>query len=221
MPSSVQPQDRKTKSKTSKKSKGRRGAALTPTSASQWRKATGLHDLPLPSGNVCRVRRPGLDAMIADGLLADSLMSIITAAIDNGKGKSRPKVKSIDDADLVAIMSDRDKWTAMMDSTDRAVAYVVVEPKCLYHKRERTRPMGEDGKLVGEVIWDVIPEEDRDPDAIYTDDVDIEDKMFIFNFACGASSELERFRPEHAGRVAELLDGAEVPHDAESAPESD
>jgi hypothetical protein len=55
----------------------------------------------------------------------------------------------------------------------------------------------------------------REDDVLYVDDVDLDDKMFIFNWAVGGTADLERFRAEQGSFVGALRPGADV----ERAPE--
>jgi hypothetical protein len=194
------PQDFKKKAKKAKK---------PTTSARAWKRANAETDLELPSGNVCRVRRPGLDAMITEGIIPDTLLSIAQDAVDTGRGTGK-SVKKIEGAQLKELMSDPKKWAGMIDTIDRACVYIVIEPDLKYHRQEIQRPIDGDGNLVGEICFETISLEDRDPDLLYTDEVDLEDKFHIFDFACGGSRDLERFRQKHERSVAGLLDVEEV-----------
>jgi hypothetical protein len=57
---------------------------------------------------------------------------------------------------------------------------------------------------------------ERSDDIIYTDDVDLDDRMFIFNWVVGGSSDLEKFRKEQAAAVDNLRPGADVELPSES-----
>lgn len=142
-----------------------------------WKRKKG-EDLDLPSGNVALVKRPGMEAFLTEGIIPDSLMGIINDAIAKGRGMSREK--------MAEVSKDPKMVNDMMDAMDRVLTKVVLEPKVLCHKDS-------DGN--------VIPEEERDDDYVYTDDVDFEDKAFIFNYAVGGTRDLERFRSETSASV--------------------
>ena len=57
-----------------------------------------------------------------------------------------------------------------------------------------------------------VPEsvEDRDDGILYVDEVVMEDKMFIFQWTVGGSSDLERFREEQADAVGDLRGSEDV-----------
>jgi hypothetical protein len=181
------PQDHQ-KKKTSKE-------APKVSTASSWKKANQAQVLPLPSGEVCLVKRPGLPQLMADNVLPDVLMPIAMKAVEQGqKGVAMSQKES---SDMIAeVVADGSGLTSLFDATDRITAHCVVEPTCLYHRREVKGSPGE---------WETIPDSDRDDDAVYTDQVSEEDKMYIFNFVVGGTRDLERFRQELSG----LVDGVE------------
>ena len=49
------------------------------------------------------------------------------------------------------------------------------------------------------------PDEERDPDVLYIDDVDYEDRLFIFQWAMGGSADLEQFRQNLVTTEAEFV----------------
>lgn len=179
---------------TGKKTKKGRAPAdhLKPTSAKAWARthAAAEFDLPLPSGNVARVRRPGPIAILQSGIMPDTLMPIINEAIKRGQGAK------IEDA--IDLSENPEMLTEILEGMDKALLEIVVEPSVAYHKRPT-----ESGD------WETIPEEERDlENFVYTDEVDMDDKMFLFNFAVGGTRDLESFREEHAGRMGDVADDA-------------
>lgn len=52
--------------------------------------------------------------------------------------------------------------------------------------------------------------EARDEDTLYVDEVDMDDKMFIFQFAVGGTKDLEQFRAAQASGVESLSAGKAV-----------
>jgi len=198
----------------SKKNNKRSGNPAKRSTAKTWKRERG-EDLELPSGNVALVKRPGPQALLSEGILPDTLMPIVQQAISKGKGL-RPQ-------DMKKALEDPAKVADMLDSMDRLMVQVVIEPKVAYHKCRKLVDMG--GATAGPAHdeWVSIPEHMRDgetecencgkvhpatDDFIYADDVDMEDKMFIFNYAVGGTRDLERFRSEHAARVGDLSDGS-------------
>ena len=128
-------------------------------------------DLALPSGNVCRAVRPGAQGLIKAGLL-DS-MDQLTALVQNEHIDSKDPRKLAKAVEALSV--NKDQLLQGLEMVDKCVAYVVQEPKVYLEP-----PAGEE----------------RDPERIYADEVDLEDKMFIFNWAVGGTSDLKSFREE-------------------------
>jgi len=147
-----------------------------------WTKKRG-EDLLLPSGNTARVRRPGPEALLKKGVLPDALAAQVQEMIAKGKG-------TISQKQTEELGNDPETVLAMLDAMDRVLCTVVLEPKVLYHRNDK----GED-----------IPEEERE-DGIYTDDVDFEDKSFIFQYAVGGTRDLARFRRETGISLGDVSD---------------
>lgn len=182
---------------TNKKKPGRSGnPAKKATTAKGWKRNKG-EEIELPSGNVALVKRPGPQALLSKGILPDTLMPIVQQAIKSGKG--------LKGDDVGNLLKDPEALVHMLDAMDRLLVEVVVEPAVHYHRKL----VVQDKDSAAEDEWVVIPETDRDRDAfIYTDDVDEDDKMFIFNYAVGGTRDLETFRREHTARLGDLSDGA-------------
>lgn len=158
---------------------------------SAWTRASiKPEEVTLPSGNVCLARRPGPAEILQSGLMPDSLMPIINEAIRSGKGMPKDVEKDL--------LGDPQQLFELMEGMDKAIVAIVVEPPVLYHKE-----LSPEGK------WVLIPEDDRDTEAyIYTDEIDEEDKMFLFNFAVGGTRDLDQFRRESAERLGNVADDA-------------
>lgn len=176
MPATKSPQDHKTKKK----------------HGSSWKKQGVLTDLELPSGETCLARRPGIKGLIKAGVLhsMDSLTGLVeTEVIPKAEGK--PNV------DIAALVKDQDRLEAMMTMVDKIVCVVVAEPVVLpvmvQEVDEDDNPVFDDA---AEPVMREIRDDERDPKAIYVDYIEIEDKMFIMNFAVGGTIDLARFRQE-------------------------
>lgn len=164
-----------------------------------WKRNKG-EEIELPSGNVALVKRPGPAALLSDGIMPDTLMPIVQQAIAKGKG--------LKPADQQKLLEDPTQIAGMLDAMDRLMVKVVVEPKVAYHKRLVAPDQADGAKPVPEE-WEDIPAEDRDDEQfIYTDEVDLEDKMFVFQYAVGGTRDLERFRDEHSAGLGNLSVGA-------------
>ena len=139
-------------------------------------------DLELPSGHVCRAVRPGAQGLIKAGLLdsMDQLTSLVqTEHIDSKDPRKLAKA-------VEALSVNKQQLLEGLEMVDRCVVYVVQEPKVYTEP-----PAGEE----------------RDPERIYADEVDLEDKMFIFNWAVGGTSDLKSFREESQQLLGSLSAG--------------
>lgn len=92
------------------------------TSVEQWKTATEGTPIQLPSGNVAKLRRPGLDSFIQAGQVPNSLMGLVTSFRDSGKDK--PDFEAVGDE----IMGDPQKLVELMSFLDFAVTRVMVDP---------------------------------------------------------------------------------------------
>lgn len=159
-------------------------AAERATSIREWKAANKPAPLKLPSGFTALVKVPGLSILLSEGLIADTLTPMAEAAVQRGKG--RPQGPS--DDELAELARDPEKISKALDTFDKVLVYCVVEPPVTYYKYDDDT---------------VIPEEDRDEDVLYSDEVDLEDKMFIFNVCVGGTRDLESFRKQ----FSETVDG--------------
>lgn len=152
----------------------------SPTQASSWKGKGGL-PLDLPSGNVALVRTPGMQHFIRVGTIPNSLRGLIQQGMS---GKT--------DFDLSKLVQTEEDFTEMMDTFDKVLLEVVVEPKV--HSQ-----YDDEGELIAYA--------DRDPDLVYVDEVVMEDKVFVFQFAVGGVRDLESFRQEQAKMLESVQSG--------------
>lgn len=167
------------------------------TSAGEWKaKATQGAPLKVPSGNVCLARNPGMQAFMQAGMIPNPLLAPVQKALASGKG----------DVGLQELISDNpERMNAMLQLIDNAVMYCVLEPAIYDSHQEVEIPSM--GGTPATKIREPIPRDKRDPDALYIDEVDPEDKVFIFQWACGGSSDLVKFRRELGSSLEALSSG--------------
>lgn len=135
----------------------------------------------LPSGNAMVLRRPGFQAFMKSGLIPNSLLGMAQSAISSGKGLEEPDVQEL--------IKDTDKVTDMMSMVDEVTVFCAVQPEV-----SRAPAIGVD----------------RDPNILYVDEIDDEDKMFIFSYATGGSADVESFRDEARNVLGALATGQDV-----------
>ncbi len=184
----------------------RQGRATAPTvsTAKAW-KAKGAegYELEVPSGNVALVRPVGMQAFLDRGMIPNSLREIAMEAI-KGKKKMDLKVEDLDEEQI----------TNMISLFDSVTVYCVIKPEV------ETVPLwtsedAEDGNCSADAVGLPVPMRQRDPDLLYVDEVDLPDKMFIFQFACGGTRSVEQFREEYARSMERVLGEQNVEEDAE------
>lgn len=145
------------------------------SSASDWKK-TGDEPvvLAVPSGNTCLARAPGMQHFVKAGLVPNSLLPIIYRAMKSG---TAPNMQEIE--------KDGEKVNDMISLVDNVVCRIVVEP--------RVHPLPPEEDVESEKY---SPTFERDDELLYVDEVNPDDKAFIFQWACGGTSDLEQFRQQ-------------------------
>lgn len=197
-----------------------------PTPASQWQNKVQVEgtDLPLPSGNVARIRQIAPTAFISSGLIPDPLSQIVRQAINTKKGLNPKQMEQISE--------DPEKLTAALELFDRVLAFVAVEPvitmppTCVHNLSEDgSEPCGtyhnaKDGRHRDTEAknYHAYREGPRDPNVLYTDQVDWNDKVFIFQWCLGGTKDLEQFRQQLESGVVALSDRQDVQGKAKRSP---
>lgn len=149
----------------------------------------GVMDLEVPSGQLCLVRRPGVEGLLREGLLRDldSFTALVQSEhierVNKGKSSKQPqdrqqKKGAAQKEALDKIVSDPEKLANLMHTVDRVICHVVIKPEIKMTPNDVTN---------------------RKQGVIYADMVDLTDKMFIFNFVVGGSRDIARFLEEAGG----------------------
>lgn len=184
------------------------------TSVDEWKKsstATGqaLKELKVPSGKTALVRAPGLQAFMAMGFIPNPLMAIIKDQLDKNSGKDKMSAaaeRKLESEMWDAITKDPEKLQEMFGLVDKCVVFCVEAPKV--HAIPTKTVQVEEGDSVVEKL--VPDDEARDANKLYVDEVDMEDKFFIFNFACGGTRDYEQFRGERSTVVDNVTSSKKV-----------
>lgn len=172
------------------KTKEQETVPSTPTSAAAWKKKTGDGLLlRVPSGNIIKIRTPGMDAFLTEGVIPNGLIPLIMDMMKQAKAG----VDETPEDELIAMLEDRAKIEQIVTLANAVSIYCAVEPAI--------HPLPEDG-------------EERDEELLYVDDVDFNDKMYIFAVATGGIEGLERFRAESGLDVGPVQPSDAVPQDA-------
>lgn len=168
---------------------GSRNPANKATTASAWKKSALPPLMEMPSGNFMRIRKVGLQTLIKTGTMPNSLMAIAQKGV--AKGQS-PGVDPVDDQAMFDILQDQDKVTQIAEFMDKVLIMCAAEPTVL--------PLPDEGV-------------ERDEELLYVDDIDEEDKMFVFQVVTGGTTDIEEFRKQLSANVAAVrgLEDVELP----------
>lgn len=141
--------------------------APRPSAVSAFKRRMG-GILELPSGAFIRLRNPGgMQALIAGGMLPNTLMAVVQQSLKSGQA---PEPEEIIDPAEGASPEFLAQMTEMLNKILIACA---VEPQ--------VHPVPDS-------------ETARDESLLYADEVSEEDKMFIFQWVVGGTTDLTDFR---------------------------
>lgn len=170
------------------------------TTAREWKtKARQGTDLPVPSGNVALVRNPGMRQFLETGVIPNELMDIVEKALKRGEAPDFAKVAQ----------DDPKKTKAVLDMIDNVVRTTVIQPVVW------PVPSAEECEKNLQEYPDSCDERGRLEDRLYVDEVDFEDRLYIFQWVSGGTRDLEQFRSELRATLADLPGGDEVRNAAE------
>jgi hypothetical protein len=163
--------------------RGEDGPVIDPYAPTSWGSedsSGSLVDLDLPSGQRCLAQRPGPEGLMTAGLLDDlDMLSTVLPKVMGG----RSSAKKFDAGELLRNPEMVKQAVALMN---RVVVHVVVKP---------------------EITPEPADPQDKERGKIYPSSVSMDDKSFIFNWAVGGTRDLQRFRDELEGSVADVESG--------------
>lgn len=179
------------------------------TSAKGWKKGNAgsgdaAVELELPSGNVCLARAPGIQTFIQEGLFPNSLLKVVQETLLSGETElDTEKIMS-------SVVGDRNDMESMLktmtEMADKVTVFCVVEPRVM------PAQVADDSTPGG---LRTLSMAERDPEMLYVDDVDLQDKLYIFNWAVGGPAQLEKFRTGPEADVDAVQPGEAVVDSAE------
>ena len=169
------------------------------------RKNGGL--IELPSGLVVKLRQKGgMRAFLASGIIPNSLMGIIQEAINKGSVPDMSGIIKDDGTMDEAMIND------MLVLTDRVVVDVMVSPPVQPAPTEQDMAeWNRKHKAIKDKITELDDERLRDENSLYVDEMDDEDKMFIFQWVTGGTRDVEQFRKELASTMDDLAGQPSLP----------
>lgn len=145
------------------------------TSVGDWKAKANGTPVTLPSGNVARLRRPGMDSFVRRGMIPNILMAPIQTMLGQGEEAASEQVKDMAEDPQTII-----EFFALMDD-------ICVE-------------------VFAEPVLNPLPDHDqpRDPNLLYVDEIDMDDKSFAFEYAVGGPRNVQQFRDRQAEMLADL-----------------
>jgi hypothetical protein len=168
------------------------------SSVSSWKQKKSTV-LTVPSGETCLAHKRPLQGFLKAGVIPNSLMPIILQWMKKAQGG-----KTTTDLSQEIDIENTQQVTDMLDLIDIVVIDVVDEPKVNPVPKEED-PDNEE--------YD--PNFKRDDETLYVDDLQFDDKVFIYGWALGGIDDLATFLQEQQGDVGAVSDGEK----SENAPE--
>lgn len=159
------------------------------TSVSAFKKRKG-GVMELPSGAVMRLKNPGgMAIFVEENLIPNSLMVVVQEALEGGK---EPDMTQFVGPEGI----NQENMESMMQLVDACLIKCAVEPEV--HPKPAKESLRKD-------------------DLLYVDEVDDNDKMFVFQWVTGGTADLEQFRQEFAAELATLQGSTPVARPAKRA----
>lgn len=177
----------------------------SPQYGSSWLKQSEHVELTVPSGEKCLVRRPNPMQLVEIGLLneTDTLSSLVDKKhIKRVKGHPSAQGNNTE-LNMESFRKDPDAILRILDLADQVIAHVVVEPRVVEARRPILDGNGKPLKdSKGRVKKEVIPsaervrEDEHGNPIVYTDQIDMMDRLYIFQYSVGGSDDLDSFRQQ-------------------------
>lgn len=162
-----------------------------PTSASAWKAQTVSGTLvTVPSGNTAMIRTPGMAVFLEAGVIPNSLLPLVQDLMTQpGKGK---RTTEVTDEEAASMLDDPQKIQDIVLLADAVVVYCCLEPAV------RAIPFDAEGEKIP------VGDPRRSNDVLYVDEVDFNDKMYIFAAATGGVAAFERFLQKQGADVGSV-----------------
>lgn len=160
-----------------------------PTTWGSSNGAAGYEEITVPSGQLVLVQKLNIQVLIKSGLLQnfDSLSSTIA---NKHLGATNDDVEDT----IYDILKDPKKAESLFYTIDRVTCMTVVQPEITMAPNDYTL---------------------REPGKIYTDTIDLDDKLFIFNYALSGTKQANSFRGGSGAGVGSVANGESLPHPAQ------
>lgn len=158
-----------------------------------WGQINQYLDMTVPSGQMCLIKQPGVQNLVAANVL-DDVDTLSTLVADKHVRRVKGQKPVIDGQSL---MQDPQNMLRVLATVDKVVEYMVVKPTVL-------RPVIKTIDDNGEVVERPMRNDERDSTVVYTDALTLPDRMFIFQFAVGGSDTPEQFREKFEAAMGSM-----------------
>lgn len=158
--------------------------------------------LKLPSGATVKARRTSVRAFISEGNIPNALLPIVEEALSKGQAADVAKIVGGKDGQVDLSMIEE-----MYDMVNQVVCSVLLEPKAHPLPSEQDMSVWNQSHPDEQVT---NPEELRDDDLLYVDELEDEDKMFLFQWASGGTDDVAKFREEAKQQLVAVEQGQGV-----------
>lgn len=183
-----------------------------------------LFDIEVPSGALCQARRPGIPGLVKIGVL-DSLDQLTTIVKQEHLDQAQSGGKiNLSKEDLASFGADSKRLAESLAVIDKVVCAIVVQPRVVrpvvLDKREAADPETSDKtetyeRPMTQDEQDLYMEDPSHAGHVWTEDIDFEDKIFLFQWAVGGVSDLAQFRAEFGEAMGGVASLSGVPVSAE------
>jgi hypothetical protein len=165
------------------------GEAMEVSTVDAWKQSSARKPvrLKLPSGHVCEAINKGFQAFVLEGGIPNPLMPLVMEAVNSGKG--------VPTKQLSDMSKDPDALVNMMQMVDNIVVSSVTSPVIQPTPSLIEDPDNPEGPKI---------EPERDPQLLYVDELDLDDKMFVMQWFMGGVKDLDRFREQQTAVMAAL-----------------
>jgi hypothetical protein len=149
--------------------------------------------ITLASGQTCVAKKVTIESMIEAGILdqVDSLTATVDRYTRKVKGGKVADGTPVLDPQ---IMQDGSALKLMITMADRALPHIVVNPPVALHFSEKTVGQTKVTKKLSEA--DRQEMRNAQPNLVFTDQIGLEDKMELFQWAMGGMEAFQSFRDE-------------------------
>lgn len=150
--------------------------------------------MKVPSGKVCQVKRVTLQTFIAKGMIPNALLPMVVKATEEAQG--------ITANEIADILKDGEALGSMLDMADHVVCECMVKPA--------VTPNEVRDEIAADEALDDDEKKAKLRSHLFADEVELADKMFIFQYCVGGTRDLERFREQSTTALADVADESAV-----------